>query len=390
MKKILFVDDEIQILKSLVRLFFDTEFEIFTAENGEEALDVLAKEQIDLIFTDMRMPIMDGYELLSRVKEIYPKVIRIILSGQAEEKLVFKALQQNIARIYLFKPWNNDAILSIVNQVFEIEDILNSSEILVSLNNFEGLPTIQSSRLKIINMIDSDEEISKISREIEQDQAITAQVLRIANSALYGAKTGSIKQAITFLGFKNIRNITQETSIIESLNISGSGAEYSAQIWKHSSLTNKILFYIYEKYFNRKIPELISSAGLLHNIGIVFILKNMSEKYIEIKEECAKKDIDILKLEQQKLKVTHQQIGAYLARWWDLPFPIVEAALFHHEPLNPSIVNKELVIAVHIAQKYAGNIMKIPQMTEFYPQVFDKVNIIQQIFEEELLKENWE
>lgn len=102
MKKLLFVDDERKILSSLNRLMIDVDYEILTAESGQEALEILEEEpDIDLIISDMRMPYMTGYELLSIVKQRYPKVIRVILSGYTDEKIIYKALQENVAKIYL-------------------------------------------------------------------------------------------------------------------------------------------------------------------------------------------------------------------------------------------------------------------------------------------------
>jgi len=145
MKRILFVDDEVQILKSLTRLFIDTDYDVLTAESGAEALKVLENEEVNLVVSDMRMPNMDGYQLLCKVREKYPKILRVILSGYADEKIVFKALQQNISKLYLFKPWNNDLLLKLVEQIFETEDLLSNSDLLLLINNIEELPTIASS-----------------------------------------------------------------------------------------------------------------------------------------------------------------------------------------------------------------------------------------------------
>ena len=75
LKRILFVDDEIQILRSITRLFMDTEYEVLTAESGADALDLLEAEQVDVIVSDMKMPKMTGYELLNQVKKRFPIVI---------------------------------------------------------------------------------------------------------------------------------------------------------------------------------------------------------------------------------------------------------------------------------------------------------------------------
>jgi len=390
LKRILFVDDEVQILKSLKRLFIDTDYDVLTAENGNEALNIFENEEINLVVSDMRMPYMDGYQLLCKIREKYPKVLRVILSGYADEKLVFKALQQNVSKLYMFKPWNNDALLKLVEQIFETEDLLSNSDLLLLVNNFEELPTIESSYQRVIEMIDNDAEIVEISREIERDLSISTKVLHIANSAFYGVKTGSVKQAVTYLGLQNIRNLILATSIIDSMGDTGVGTDFPEELWNHAFLTNKILHFLFEKCLQKKMPELANSAGLLHNIGIVFMLKSFSMKYIFFVKEAKKDGWDLIELEKAEFKATHQETGGYLLRWWDLPFPIVEAALYHHNPFDERIVNSELVIGVHIAQNYAWDMMKVPQMTKFFPEAFAKIGLTQSEFEEKLNTVTWE
>lgn len=118
-RRILFVDDEIQILKSLTRAFINTDYQIFTANSGADALSILKNQEVDMIVSDMRMPDMDGYELLYKVKNDYPEIKRVILSGYADEKLIYKALQQNIAQHYVSKPWKNDKLIELINQIFK-------------------------------------------------------------------------------------------------------------------------------------------------------------------------------------------------------------------------------------------------------------------------------
>ena len=101
-KRILFVDDEVKVLKSFETLFADTDYEIIAAENGMQALDVIENQEIDLIISDMRMPNMTGYELLSEVKKKFPHIVRVLLSVPAEERIIFDSLQKNIAKLYFF------------------------------------------------------------------------------------------------------------------------------------------------------------------------------------------------------------------------------------------------------------------------------------------------
>jgi two-component system NtrC family sensor kinase len=110
MTKILCVDDERNVLKSLRRLFMDQDdYEIFLAESGEEGLEILKNEAgVSLVISDYRMPGMNGVDFLSKVYEGWPDTIRIVLSGYADTASVVEAI--NLGRIYKFipKPWNDE------------------------------------------------------------------------------------------------------------------------------------------------------------------------------------------------------------------------------------------------------------------------------------------
>ncbi|HDS15759.1 MAG TPA: response regulator [Proteobacteria bacterium] len=88
-KNILFVDDERSVLRALRRTFMNSGYQLYFADSGELGLKILAAGRIDLVLSDMRMPEMDGYEFLRRVRELYPRVIRLILSGFVEENYVY-------------------------------------------------------------------------------------------------------------------------------------------------------------------------------------------------------------------------------------------------------------------------------------------------------------
>lgn len=387
MKRILFVDDEAQILKSLERLFiaYDNDYEVLTAESGAEALAILEKQEADLVVSDMRMPGMDGYELLRRIKLLYPEVLRVILSGYSEEQMIVKALQQGVAKMYMLKPWENDQLVKMIEQLLKTEDLLKSKDLLRIINNIDELPTIKSSYQKIIAMIEEDRDISEIAKEIEKDQSITTRVLHVANSAFYSVKTGSVQHAVAYLGLCNVRNLIFSASIFDAFDAMKVNIDYISKLWNHSFLTNKILAFIYEECKGVKMNELSSTAGLLHNIGIVFILNFFAKNYKTIRDKAQNEQIDLLELELIEYGITHQEAGGYLLQWWDLPFPIVEAALYHHNPLDDRIINRTLVAAVHIAQKYAWEILNDQILTAFYEEAFAIAGISKEEFENKLI-----
>ena len=382
LKTILFVDDELQILRSITRLFMDTEYSIVIAESGKEALDILENQKVDVIVSDMRMPNMTGYELLSQVKKRFPNIVRIILSGFSDERIVFDALQKNIAKLYILKPWENNVLINTIEKVFQIENVLrNNSNVLKLVNNAEELPTIKTSYQKILNVIESDEEIYKIVDAIECDNSIVIKILHIVNSSYYAVKTGSIKRAVAFLGLDNIKNIVIASAFIDGLTFNAKDNKRLEELWEHAFVANRIISIIYKEFLNKKIPETEMNAGLLSNVGIIFMIHSFHDKYMEIFQEVEIQQDSLIELENRAFGTNHQEIGGYLLQWWDIPLPIVEAALYHHNPFDENIINKQIVCAAHIAEKYAWDIVGENYYIEFDERVFDELKINKEKFE---------
>lgn len=116
---ILLVDDEKNVLKSLKRLFIDSDYKIVTAESGEEGLKRLEEDSIQLVISDYRMPGMNGVEFLRKVKEKYQNTIRIILSGYADVAAVVEAINDGQIYKFLAKPWNEQELLTAIMRALE-------------------------------------------------------------------------------------------------------------------------------------------------------------------------------------------------------------------------------------------------------------------------------
>ena len=111
---LLFVDDETNILASLKRLFRPFGYRIFTAESGAQGLEIMAREAVDLVVSDMRMPEMNGAQFLEKVREKWPETVRILLTGYAEIGATIEAINKGQIYRYVSKPWeDNDLTLAI-------------------------------------------------------------------------------------------------------------------------------------------------------------------------------------------------------------------------------------------------------------------------------------
>lgn len=381
-KSILFVDDERAILKSLERLFFDTDYEVFLAESGEEGLRILAENRVGIVVSDMRMPTMNGHEFLRRVKEKYPETTRIVLSGYANEREMVESIVDGSHGLYLLKPWKNEDLVEKIAHIFSARELYRSLSMLEFVNrldNFSILPNVYTS---VSRMIEQDAEISEIAGVIETDPAIAASVLRVVNSAFYKIKTGSIVQAITYLGLAEIKAIVLSSSLLQAVHIQVAPFT-TANLAMHSNRTNMLMLAIYDKILGRRVPEQAAAAGLLHNIGFFMFLHYFPAEYRRILKSFSEsgEKVEIAALEKECFNISHGQLGGYLLDWWGLPYTIVECALFHTTPMHEAVIDRQAVAAVHVASNYAWKSV-LPKIHHVLnPAVFDLLGTTQQHFE---------
>ena len=116
---LMFVDDESNILNSLRRLFRPLNYKILTAGSGPEALTMLDVETVDLVISDMRMPQMDGAQLLEQVRAKWPDTLRILLTGYADVSSTIAAINKGEIHRYISKPWDDNDIVLVVRQALE-------------------------------------------------------------------------------------------------------------------------------------------------------------------------------------------------------------------------------------------------------------------------------
>ena len=104
-RTVLFIDDEEKILRSLKRGLLDESYNTLFASSGKEALEILKREEVHVLVTDMRMPEMSGLELLRSVKQEYPHIVRMVLSGYTQVTTLLTAINQGEIFKFITKPW---------------------------------------------------------------------------------------------------------------------------------------------------------------------------------------------------------------------------------------------------------------------------------------------
>ncbi len=216
------------------------------------------------------------------------------------------------------------------------------------LKDLPTLPTV----LTQCNMMLNNPNVSttELAKVIKTDQSISSKVLKLVNSAFYGlsGKVSSIAQAIVILGFNTVRNIILSVSVFELLPENEDFGDFEiSKFWEHSigcAVISKVL----GQRLGMKDPEEVFTAGLLHDIGKVIIVKLFREDFLTILEITHKEKVLILDAEQHVLGIRHPQVGEILAKQWKLPPALTEAITFHHN-LTEKINYLKMVSIVHLA-----------------------------------------
>lgn len=347
--RILFVDDEPPILRSLFRMFRDSDYQIFLANSGEEALAILAQQEIELVVSDMMMPQMNGYELLSRVKASYPKALRVILSGYSKESEVFRSLLDGTAKMYLMKPWNNEELLQTIEHLFALRQLLQDRQLLERMEHWGNMPVLPDIYQTLSRLIEQEAGMDEIAAVIEREAVLTARVLQLANSAFCSVKTGSVQQAAAYLGLNVIQGLVLASSVFAAQG--GGRAELALRelLWRQANLANRIMQEIAKSLLGQRLPQDRGCVALTHDIGKLVLLNQFGELYVQLFYAAEQDGNELELLEKAEFGIAHPEVGGWLLNWWNLPYPFVEAALFHHAPLESPATDRRMACLVHVA-----------------------------------------
>jgi len=353
MKRILFVDDEPNLLAGLRRMLrpMREEWEMGFASGGEEALGFLANEPFDVVVSDMRMPGMDGAQLLSEVKQRYPQVVRIVLSGHSEKETVFRSVGP--AHQYLAKPCDPRQLKDVISRACALRDLLSEDSLRNLVSQMSTIPSLPETYTEIVKELQSPEaSIKEVGQIISKDVGMTAKVLQLVNSAFFGLRrhVSDPAQAASFLGVDTLKALVlsiQVFSHFDAVEIEGLCLD---TLWTHSVMTGALAKRIAAV---EDVPEELRDhaflAGLLHDAGKLIIAANLAEPYSKILAAVEHERLAFAEAERRILTNTHAEVGAYLLGLWGLADPIVEAVAFHHEPSRCMGEGFTPLTAVHVA-----------------------------------------
>ncbi|VAX09808.1 Response regulator [hydrothermal vent metagenome] len=286
---LLLVDDETNILSSLKRLLRPQGYRVFTATGGAEGLKLLAKQPVDLIISDMRMPEMDGAEFLAKAAGQWPDTVRVLLTGYADLSSTVAAVNKGSIYRYVSKPWDDLELITLVQQALKLKR-LEDEKI-----RLEALTQKQNEQLTEFNA-SLEKRVEARTEELRQTMGFLEQ----ANVALKDQYTTSVKIFANLIELRE--GIAGESSTGHARRVADQAHRLGMDMGLSEEEAQDLLF-----------------AALLHDIG-----------KIALPDALLKRPYDELTANQRKEFEKHPVLG--------------QAALVALEPLNTSA---ELIRAHH-------------------------------------------
>ena len=348
-KRILFVDDETHILDALRNRLrkHRAEWSMTFAGSGQEALAELEKAPFDVIVSDMRMPGMDGAALLQRVKEVYPTIARIVLSGHAEREAVVRALP--VAHQYLAKPCDTEVLRTVIERTCNLQALLHEQAIRQLVGKLDKLPSVPRVYWELTKaMAREDVGLMQIARIVEEDPAMSAKVLQLVNSAYFGLaqRVVSIQQGVGYLGVELLRSLALTAHVFATMDgVSVPGFSLD-QMQRSSLMTARLAKRLVSKSV---LADEAFAVGMVHDVGKLVLALSSSARFAEVVRASREGGRPFHEVELELLGVTHSEVGAYLLGVWGLPFTMVEAVAYHHAPSLVTVGEREVLTAVHVA-----------------------------------------
>lgn len=326
------------------------EYEMFFAEGGIEALDIMNSEDIDVVVSDMRMPGMDGAQLLAEIQERHPHTIRIMLTGQADEESVMRTV--GVVHQFLAKPCDPDKLKSILQKSSALQNLLSDGRLKGIVSKIGSLPSLPSSFSELQNAIANPEvSIERVAEIVEKDVAMCTKVLQLVNSSFFGlfATVDTPARAVSLLGLDTIKALVLGVGIFSQVKIPKTLLS-AESLFDHCLLVGQLAKKIAGMESDDKL--LISDsflAGIIHDIGKLIFLSHLPEQYEKVITSASDGNASLENVEQEVIGSCHADIGAYLAGLWGFNSTIVEAVGFAHQldcyPAN----GFSPAMAVHVA-----------------------------------------
>jgi HD-like signal output (HDOD) protein/CheY-like chemotaxis protein len=354
MKRILFVDDEKNVLDGVRRMLHAgrNRWEMEFVGSGDAALLACEQRAFDVVVTDLRMPGMDGAELLGHIRDRFPGSARIVLSGYSEAALAARAAP--FAYRVLGKPCNAKELADTIERVCALQDLLCTPALRQIIGTITELPSWSTAYAALNAALrNGGTPIEEIAKIIQQDVAMSAKVLQLVNSGFFGLpqRAATLEHAVAYLGLDKIRTLAlySETFrvFVPDTRIPDS---FGPTAQRHSQRTAIIAGAL---PLAPELREVAFIAGLLHDVGKLVLASTMPDTVCAVLVKMNDQGSTQAEAEEELLGISHAEIGAYLLGLWGINSTAVEAIAHHHHPTRIQHTGLDCSGALYLANLLA-------------------------------------
>lgn len=382
---VLFVDDEPLVLQGLQRML-RTERQNWTmrfVRSGAEALHVLENEAFDAVVSDLRMPEMNGAELLTQVMGRHPHMVRIVLSGEMDRDLTFKTV--HCAHQYLAKPCDADTLKATLGRAFALRRLISDRRLKSLLPRLEVLPSLPALYTEILGEIQApNSSFQKVGELIARDVAMTAKILQLVNSAFFGLarRVASPQEAVSLLGYDTVKALVLSAKVFSQFELKRIPGLWLDALWRHSLETSLFTRGIgLAEKMPRKAQDEAFTAGILHDLGKLILAQNFPDDYAEALTQSCRQPRPLWEIETECFGASHADLGAYLMGLWGIGDEVVGAIARHHELTGAAAPGRVAAVV------YAANALEYGLSAEaahgtataIAPEILQQLNIAERM-----------
>lgn len=354
MKRIIFVDDDTRVLEGLRRLMrgFRSQWQMEFYDNPLRALEQIEKQPPDVVVSDIRMPVMDGAELLTQVQERAPATIRIALSGQCDRAAVMRAIKPT--HQFLAKPCEPEMLRKTLTRLSELRDRVINEEVRAEISRIAALPVIPETLVHLRRVLTQDDvSIGTVARLMASDVGMCAKVMQLVSSNFFGTQRSAClpEESVRALGIDVIRPLVLSQDLFTSIaleeDLSHLGRFYNRLCQTVARAARRIA-----EMENAGEPFCTYSylGGLFAKVGVIIYAALDITKYQQIFRLAVEGHGSLRQLETQVYGVARTQAGAYLFALWGLPEPVVDAVMYADRPSASPVAGFTPTTAVHVAE----------------------------------------
>lgn len=326
--EVLFVDDEPDVLEGIENRLYAirSDWRCRFAESGVDALRLLNQKPADVVVSDMRMPGMDGAELLEVVKLRFPTTVRIILSGETGARGFLRAAA--VAHQVLAKPCDLVALQRLMVETLQLQGRLHSEEVVSAVHDLMVLPSLPeiSARLEIA-LLDEGTFAQDVADILEEDPAIVSRILHVANSPFFrgAGEVTDLRTAITRLGFELIRGLVLSEELYSRIE---RGSALHARVAECQRETLRCAYIASAIALPSQDRRRLFTAAVLYGVGR---LQRLSLP------------------ELGHADVADGELAGYLLSLWGLPFGLVQTVAFADRPSLLGCEGDHPAVTLHLA-----------------------------------------